>query len=66
MLKNKMYFEFNKKFDNIIFRLIIKPDNKQFVFLFLAFPPPLDGCASHTFILVNFRYVKHFHVLDRY
>ena len=45
MLKYKMYFEINKKFDNIIFRLITKPDNKQFVFLFLAFPPPPDGCA---------------------
>jgi hypothetical protein len=37
-----MYFEINKKFDNIIFRFITKPDNKQFVFLFLAFPPPPD------------------------
>ena len=45
MLKYKMYFEINKKFDNIIFRLITKPDNKQFVFLFLALPPPPDGCA---------------------
>ena len=40
-----MYFEINKKFDNIIFRFITKPDNKQFVFLFWAFPPPPDGCA---------------------
>ena len=45
MLKYKMYFEINKKFDNIIFHLITKPDNKQFVFLFWAFPPPPDGCA---------------------
>ena len=45
MLKYKMYFVINKKFDNIIFRLITKPDNKQFVVLFLAFPPPPDGCA---------------------
>ena len=30
MLKYKMYFEINKKFDNIIF---------------LAFPPPPNGCA---------------------
>jgi hypothetical protein len=24
-----MYFEINKKFDNIIFRLITKPDNRD-------------------------------------
>ena len=45
MLKYKIYFEINKKFDNIIFRLITKPDNKQFVFLFWVFPSPPDGCA---------------------
>jgi hypothetical protein len=45
MLKYKIYFEINKKFDNIIFRLITKPDNKQFVFLFWVFPPPPDGYA---------------------
>ena len=45
MLKYKMYFEINKKFDNIMFRSITKPDNKQFVFLFFASPPPPDGCA---------------------
>ena len=46
MLKYIIYFEINKKFDNIIFRLITKPDNKQFVFLFFwLFPPPPDGCA---------------------
>ena len=40
MLKYKIYCEINKKFDNIIFRLITKPDNKHFVFLFLAFSSP--------------------------